>query len=461
VTLSNGAAPPPRRFDAFPLGWILALAALGWAFAVYRGVGPVPPGGARSWLEPGGWLLDVLAATSLGAWLDTPLRGLVAFTLPALALAAAVFATTRSALARTLSIGSLIAVAVFLFYGLGGNRAAIWSFFGWRGSAVMTLFALVMAAAFCAPFLGASWLRRGWPLRLALYLPIVAVVVVALRDVTGTNPRLAFAISPWPVVTMFGIEIGASVVVLLVAAVALLLALAASSRLAVGGRVAAIGVVLGTLVALAVLLRPQPGLAFAVAACALAAAAIVAILRLAPGRRDGLAFAAHASAVGAILVALPIGVGLAWVDRDYTATREGAAKQINEALKHYFERESGYPDTLEELVASKDLPAVPMPQVGFGVDGEPAFTYQNFGTSYILEFSAPRWVQCAYNPPWGDEDLEEEEEEGAAAEPAAPPSADADGVPGEELASNDEAGDAVSDAMPGSWSCPRKPPELW
>jgi len=451
VTLENAATRRSRRFDAFPLGWILALAALGWAFAVYRGVGPVPMGGPRSWLEPGGWLLDQVAATSLGAWLDTPRRGLVAFSLPALTLAAAVFATTRSALARTLAVGSLLAVALFLFYGLGGSRATIWAFFGWRGSAVIALFALVMGAALCAPFLGASWLRRGWPLRLALYLPLLVGVVVALRDVTGTDPKLAFAISPWPVVTMFGIEIGASLVVSVLAAGALLLALAASSRLAPGRRAVAIGLALGTLVALGILLRPQPGIALAVIACAVALAALGALAGLAPDRRDGLASAARGSAVGSILVALPVSVGLAWVDHDYTATRDGAAKQINEALQRYFERQSGYPDALEELVASKDLAAVPVPQVGFGVDGAPAFTYENFGTSYLLEFSAPRWVQCAYNPPWSEEELEEPEE-------VTPASGAAEGAPGEALASNDDQG---GDAMPGSWSCPRKPPELW
>ena len=56
--------------------------------------------------------------------------------------------------------------------------------------------------------------------------------------------------------------------------------------------------------------------------------------------------------------------------------------------------------------------------------------YQNFGDSYLLEFSAPRWIQCAYNPPWRLE-------------------------PGEEIEPGDE------DALSGSWSCPQKPPELW
>ena len=67
--------------------------------------------------------------------------------------------------------------------------------------------------------------------------------------------------------------------------------------------------------------------------------------------------------------------------------------------------------------------------------GRQEFVYQNFGESYLLEFSAPRWIQCAYNPPYR-EDEGEAAEEGAAAEP--------------------------DDGMGrGEWSCPSKPPELW
>ena len=100
----------------------------------------------------------------------------------------------------------------------------------------------------------------------------------------------------------------------------------------------------------------------------------------------------------------------------------------------HYEREGGYPDDPGELVALGLLGYVPVPRVGFRFLEEQEFVYQNFGISYLLEFSAPRWVQCAYNPPYQDEDLDEEE-------------------PQEEL---DDEG-----ALPGSWSCPAKPPELW
>jgi hypothetical protein len=81
-----------------------------------------------------------------------------------------------------------------------------------------------------------------------------------------------------------------------------------------------------------------------------------------------------------------------------------------------------------------ELDHVPAPRIGFPGLGDQQFVYQNFGESYILEFSAPRWIQCAYNPPYEDEG----EEEGA------------------------ETDDAGSDGLgEGAWSCPSKPPELW
>jgi hypothetical protein len=64
----------------------------------------------------------------------------------------------------------------------------------------------------------------------------------------------------------------------------------------------------------------------------------------------------------------------------------------------------------------------------------------------LLEFSAPRWVQCAYNPPYLDEDVEE----GDGAAPDVAQGGSASAAAGDE----DELGG-------GAWSCPSKPPELW
>ena len=86
-------------------------------------------------------------------------------------------------------------------------------------------------------------------------------------------------------------------------------------------------------------------------------------------------------------------------------------------------------------MAAGDLAATPTTRIGFAVLSDRAFTYQNFGTNYILEFSAPRWIQCAYNPPWSD------------------------GLTDEEMAELEEDGEEADPG--GAWSCPSKPPELW
>jgi hypothetical protein len=162
--------------------------------------------------------------------------------------------------------------------------------------------------------------------------------------------------------------------------------------------------------------------------------------------------------VGAILLALPIFLGDFAVKHDYTVTRSRNAQQIIDALAQYFQREHSYPETLKELVTAKDLAEIPRPQVGFGRVNQ-VFTYQNFGSSYILEFSAQRWMQCAYNPPWSDDSAGADEgpsksaAEGGSAEERPPAGA------GEE---DTDAGAASDDErVHGAWSCPTKPPELW
>jgi hypothetical protein len=161
-----------------------------------------------------------------------------------------------------------------------------------------------------------------------------------------------------------------------------------------------------------------------------AAALLIAGLGLAAA--PSLGRPGHLAAVGALATAAPVLVGMAVVERDYTFTRDFRARVITEALQAYYDSEEAYPDRLSELVGRGLLDAVPVPRVGFSFIEKPRFVYQNFGISYLLEFSTPRWVQCAYNPPYQDEEEVEEEAEA------------------------EDEGD-----LPGSWSCPSKPPELW
>ncbi|HME73914.1 MAG TPA: hypothetical protein VKM54_29245 [Myxococcota bacterium] len=448
-----------RAGQRVAIGGFLVLALLAWALAIHHGIGPAPVTGATAWWQPRGFLTNWLAGTSLGLWIDSPRAGLVAFSLPEALLLVAVFATSRSALARTIGLAALLATLLFLFYGMGETRPAIWGFFGWRGSAVMICTALVTAAALCAPLLAVSWLTLAWPLRIAAYLPILAIVVWAQRDVTGTDPMLPFAISPWPVVSFFGIEIGGALIAGGLACVALLLA--GLGRLRSRPTVALLAVALALATPLAwVWLRLGTDMALLVAAIVLASLAIaVSTIGRMPQRaprRPRIQAATRGTAVGAVLVALPIWCGDFAVAHDYTVTRSQNAQQIIDALARYFQREHSYPESLKELIAAKDLVEIPRPQVGFG-GGDQLFTYQNFGSSYILEFSAQRWMQCAYNPPWSDDTASADEPRSAASAPA---SGDAD----EKAASGsrEAAGDASDDErIHGAWSCPTKPPELW
>jgi hypothetical protein len=449
-----------RRSGAARLrvGGLLLLALLAWAFAIHHGIGPAPTKGAVAWWQPRGFLTNWLQATSLGLWIDSPRAGLVAFSLPAALLLVAIFATTRSALVRTIGVGALLATLLFLFYGMGETRPVIWGFFRWRGSAVMVCVAFVTATALCAPLLAGSWLKQTWPLRIASYLPVFAAVVWTQRDVTGTNPTLPFAISPWPVVSFFGIEIGGALIAAVLACLALLLTGASLLRTRPTVALLALALAFATPVAW-VWFRLGTDMPLLLAVIGLASLAIAATVRGgAPQRglrREGIPGSAQRTAVGALLVALPILCGDFAVTHDYTVTRSQNAQQIIDALARYYQREHSYPDSLEELVAAKDLAAIPRPQIGFG-SGSDVFTYQNFGASYILEFSAQRWMQCAYNPPWSDDT------DRPADEPR--PSAGGSTTPGGEdaVATSESKEDATEDErIHGAWSCPTKPPELW
>jgi len=122
-------------------------------------------------------------------------------------------------------------------------------------------------------------------------------------------------------------------------------------------------------------------------------------------------------------VAAPVLAGEALAYADYAYTRDVLARRVIEGL----EREQLYPDDLETLLETGDLAAIPTPIQGFGTNDQNRFEYHNFGMSYLLAYTATRWVQCAYTPPLVYED-EEELGEDAGAE---------------------------------AWTCPSRRPELW
>jgi len=435
--LGGPSSPSLARRLAGPL---LLLASLAWTTLIHHGLGPRPDLGA-AWYSPNGFLTRELLASPFDSLVAERWKGFLVFWTPALLLAVACWIATRSALIRAAALASALASAIFLLYASGSEISRVaWTLFHWRASGTMLAIAGVIGATLASPWLAASWLRLGWPLRIATLVPVALGVIAIERGVTGTNPRLPFAISPWPAVQVFGLEVVGTIVASLLAGAALGLAGVAALRrrrallgvaaIALGLALPAAWLALGGQGFLPFHAGPR-GFAVATVLCVLALAG-AALPRLEPGR---LARRARVLGTAALLLGLPLLIGQAWARVDYARNRDVQAQRVIDALASYYQREQIYPETLEALVESHDLDAVPKPHIGFGFLGNgTSFTYQAFGTSYLLEFPAPRWVQCAYNPPYDDEEWEDES---SAADPLEP------------------------EEMGGAWSCPSSPPELW
>ncbi len=416
-----------RKPGRVALGWLGLLLLLGYTAVIHHGMGPAPGGIATRWWQPTGFLLN---SEPVGSWIDAPVFGIGMLTLPAALLAGLVFAGTRSAVARMLAISCVATVMIFSFYGLVAIFA--WKFFHWRGSLTMVLIGLATGAAAAAPLLGASWRRRGWLLRVLLYLPVFFASVALIRNATGTDDSLAFNFSPWPAIPIFGLEIAGYVLAGLWFGVALAVAALALGRahpfLAATGALA--GLALPTVWFWARFSGSSDLILFAVFAASTLALTL-GLISPREGRRAQLLRRAGHIALGATLVCLPVLSGRALAQGDYTVNRFVRAERLNVALGKHYEEYEAYPDSLLELVERNYIAEVPQPRVGFAFLYrlgwlEPIdFTYQSLGSSYQLEFVSTKWIQCTYTPPWYDE---EEEEEGESEE---------------------------------SWNCPDSQPELW
>lgn len=434
---SNAPAPPARALS----GWALMLVLLGYAAFLHHGLGPYPDRALEIW-SPREFLIRQ-------AWI-TPFEenlafGVVAFMIPAILGTLGVFWLSRSSIARTLALSTAIMSGMFVYYGLGERGPGIWNFFHWRGSAVMVGMALALSATMTAPLLARSWLRLPTAARITVYLPVLVGVVVILRNVTGTDQTLRFAISPWPVVPLFGMKFGS------VAILGVLAGMTCGAWAFAGSdeerATPAVRRGLGLLVALLLPAlwfklwhgsfpaRGMIGLTVIAAGFVLAAAFV--------GRSDAVTLRSRHLAWGFLLAFLPLAAGKAWAGLDYSRTREGSARIVIDALDAYYHKLDEYPEELTELVDGGYLESIPAPTIGFSFIERQKFEYQSFGTSYNLEFSSPDWVQCAYNPAWSDEDWDDEDWDE------------------EEEEAPEEAADATESELGESWSCPSSPPELW
>jgi hypothetical protein len=413
--VTDARGPDPTRGWEI-LCWIFALAAVVYAAFIHYGIGPAPFTVSPKWYQPRGFLQVSESLT----WAFEPRRRVfLVFPFPALALAVAAFVSGRSAVARALALSAVVATLLFCFYGVFATR--IWEFFHWRASAVLVLMSLAIGFALAAPLLASSWLRLSWLLRTLIYLPIVFLVIAFIRNATGTDLSLQFAISPWPAVPVFGMEVGALFIMVWLLGAALGVAGLARAREGAPRAVAiAAGVVLGVAAPCGLLLLGSalsmlpfgtgPGTLAAVAVASAVAILLFGTIRTGSGAEVLGKRALHLG-VGTALVALPLLTGEAWARWDYYLTREHRAGELIDAMEQYYEKEEIYPDELDELVAGNYLDALPEPSIGFPFLYDGSFRYRSFGTSYILEFPAPRWVECAYSPPYDDEEEEEEEDE--------------------------------------------------
>lgn len=461
------------------LGWFLLAALVAYTYLIHQGIGP-EPGRQETWYTPTSFLFSAPVVSEL---FETLWEALAWFGLPALLLGAAIFITNRSAIARAIAISCVLSIFCFVFYGTEADQ--IWTFFHWRASAVLTLMSFAIGFSIAAPLLAHSWLRLSWPWRVVVYLPFLMVILAFIRNATGTDQSLQFALSPWPAISMFGIGLGAAFTLVLMVGTAIGVAgiaavLRNSGDASIGWGVA--GVILG-LAAPACLLWLgdsigvfpfSVGLWTSIAITGACGIAILLGALLHTGGTEGLRRRVIGLAVGAAMIAVPVISGQALARYDYYVTREILARDVTDALAAYLEKEEIYPDELDELVDGGYLTEIPEPSIGFSFlyDGE--FRYRSFGTSFILEFPAPGWVECAYTPPYLDEDEEDgdddefgvgsydnptgndqyvgayfEEDEVDVAAAAADGDADADD------------GDIEDDSLDEAWSCPTAPPKLW
>jgi len=435
-TVSSEAAAPASLVRALS-GWALMLVLLGYALFLHHGLGPFPDRALEIW-SPREFLIRQSWITPFEEHLGL---GVLAFMLPAALGTVGVFRLSRSSIARMLALSAVVMCGLFAFYGLSERGPGIWNFFHWRGSAVMVGIALVLAATASAPLLATRWLRLPVAARVAVYLPVLLGVVVMMRNVTGTDPTLRFAISPWPVVPLFGLKFGSVAILGVIGGMAL--AAWSTARDAEGAAKPAARRAVGLVAALLVpalwfkLWHPTFPVKGMVVVTAAGAAFVLGAAFL--GRADARGLRSRHLAWGFLLALLPLAIGKTWADLDYSRTREGSARVVIDGLAAYYEDHQEYPEDLQELVDLEYLERIPRPKIGFGFIEAQEFVYQSFGNSYNLEFSSPDWVQCAYNPAWSEEDWDDEE--------ADDPEAAA------------EAGGEES--LGESWSCPSSPPELW
>jgi hypothetical protein len=387
---------------------------------------------------------------------------LAAFALPPVALLAAGTLLFRGALMRALVWIAALTMGVFLYYGY--QSPGVWRFFAWRFPSVALSFTAIVGLILFAPSLLRRILRVSLVLTaLALALAFAGIFLLS-TEITGTNPWMRFNISPWPVVSLFGLLLVGSWLAAVHGAAGVGSWLA--TRLGGMG-----GIALGTLAAAAVggalsfAIFDSPGVV--TGGLIVGVSAIYAIVCELTGPSD------RAEAGRGALVRLGAGAFIfsaIWISnqaamRYQVAARNETATAVLVALEEFKERNETYPDRLDELVPAY-FDEVPHPRIGLILDESDEFTYSNFGDSYALEFASVQWVQCGYSPPFEFASYDEEEDEEEVYED------EEDLGPWDEQTPEVAAAPASEDelalratlaehGLAGSWNCATTPPKIW
>jgi hypothetical protein len=434
---------------AVRVAYVAVFLAVGVSYYYFLGPAPTPSERreAVGWWRPTG-----LAHESESAWL-APLqqigrdaqqarhegrsepRGLIPlalFSLPVIALVALGFALFRAPLWRVGALALGLALCAFSYYGWLDPET--WQDYSWRWPATLLSTTSFVALFALAPALVARVARRRSALLQGLALAAWFTSIYFLStEVTGTNPRLEWNISPWPTLTLYGFQlVGLTLgTVYLAAGIGLLARGAPASR----PRTLAAALLASALAAALVWLPFSQIGPLTIAVLALPAAVIAAAVGRDPATR-GRPGAAYAVAGLLILAAIKLGQ---WQGEHFLATsRDEVAPRVIAAIERYRKDHDSYPDELPQLLPAY-LPAIPLPRVGWFDTEDAAFIYTNLGDSFLLEFPGIVWMQCAYSPAYKEETREEAKPTAAAA----------------------PSGGGEHESLEASWSCESKPPQLW
>jgi hypothetical protein len=441
--------------------YAVAFLALATGSYYFLGAGPTPsePPDTVAWWRPAGWALgldweplaplqeiaaDVVQARHEGRPAPRGIIPVALSAIPPLAFTLVGFLLFSSPAARVPILALGLALCAFGYYGWLDTET--WQDFGWRWPAVLLATCFYVSLFVLGPWLVRAARGRGAIGRILLASALAGSIYVLSIEITGTDPGLAWNLSPWPTLTLYGFLLVG--VVLGAAQLAGAAGLAARHAVA-GARGVALAAAVAT--AAAALLHRIPFAetgAFQVAAVALPAVAAAVLAGRSRGAPSALDFA-----VAGLLVVGSVESGRWQGEYFLRDSRDRIAPVVIESLERHREETGVYPERVEELVP-RYLRSIPLPRAGWLPSQDETFLYTLLGDSFLLEFPGVVWVQCAYSPPYRealdeDEPEDDEEEPWERAAPGAEPAPPA-GLRGTEV-----------EVLGASWSCESKPPRLW